>query len=52
MKRIYMDNNATTAVRSEVLEAMLPFYKEQFGNPSSIHWAGQSVLSAVDRART
>lgn len=51
MKRIYMDNNATTAVRPEVLEAMLPFYKEQFGNPSSIHWAGQSVSSAVDSAR-
>ena len=51
MKRIYMDNNATTAVRPAVLEAMLPFYKEQFGNPSSIHWAGKSVSSAVDGAR-
>ncbi len=46
-----MDNNATTAVRPAVLEAMLPFYKEQFGNPSSIHWAGKSVSSAVDGAR-
>ena len=51
MKRIYMDNNATTAVRSEVLEVMLPFYKEQFGNPSSIHWAGQTVSSAVEESR-
>ena len=51
MKRIYMDNNATTAVRPTVLEAMLPFYQEQFGNPSSIHWAGQSVNSAVEAAR-
>ncbi len=51
MKRIYMDNNATTAVRSEVLEAMLPFYREQFGNPSSIHWAGQAVSGAVEGAR-
>lgn len=51
MKRIYMDNNATTAVRPEVLEAILPFYREQFGNPSSIHWAGQAVSGAVDRAR-
>jgi cysteine desulfurase len=46
-----MDNNATTAVRPAVLEAMLPFYQEQFGNPSSIHWAGQAVSSAVDEAR-
>ncbi|OEU63938.1 MAG: cysteine desulfurase NifS [Desulfuromonadales bacterium C00003094] len=51
MKRIYMDNNATTAVRPAVLEAMLPFYKEQFGNPSSIHWAGKSVSGAVEGAR-
>jgi len=51
VKRIYMDNNATTAVRAEVLEAMLPFYREQFGNPSSIHWAGQAVSGAVDKAR-
>lgn len=46
-----MDNNATTAVRPAVLEAMLPFYREQFGNPSSIHWAGQAVSGAVDKAR-
>ncbi len=51
MKRIYMDNNATTAVRPEVLEAMLPFYREQFGNPSSVHWAGRAVSGAVEKAR-
>ncbi len=51
MKRIYMDNNATTPVRPEVLEAMLPFYREQFGNPSSVHWAGQAVAGAVEKAR-
>ncbi len=51
MKRIYMDNNATTAVRPEVLEAMLPFFKEQFGNPSSVHWAGRAVAGAVEKAR-
>jgi cysteine desulfurase len=51
VKRIYMDNNATTAVRQPVLEAMLPFYREQFGNPSSIHWAGRSVGGALDKAR-
>jgi cysteine desulfurase len=46
-----MDNNATTAVKPEVLEAMLPFYREQFGNPSSVHWAGRMVNDALDRAR-
>ena len=51
MKRIYMDNNATTAVHPEVLEAILPYYREQFGNPSSIHWAGQAVSGAVEQAR-
>ncbi|MBE0598348.1 MAG: cysteine desulfurase NifS [Desulfuromonadales bacterium] len=51
MKRIYMDNNATTAVRPEVLEAMLPFFCEQFGNPSSVHWAGRAVAGAVEKAR-
>ncbi len=51
MKRIYLDNNATTAVRPEVLEAMLPFYREQFGNPSSVHWAGRAVSGAVEKAR-
>ncbi len=51
MKKIYMDNNATTPVKPEVLEAMLPFYREQFGNPSSVHWAGRMVSGAVEKAR-
>lgn len=51
MKRIYMDNNATTAVRPEVMEAMLPFYKEHFGNPSSVHWAGRETGAALEAAR-
>lgn len=51
VKRIYMDNNATTPVRPEVLEAMLPFYREQFGNPSSVHWAGRAVAGVVEKAR-
>jgi len=51
VKHIYMDNNATTAVRPEVLDAMLPFYREQFGNPSSVHWAGRAVSGAVEKAR-
>jgi len=51
MKRIYLDYNATTPVRPEVLDVMLPFYREQFGNPSSVHWAGRQVAGAVDKAR-
>ena len=51
MDKIYMDNNATTAVKPEVLEAMLPYFCEQFGNPSSIHWAGRMVGGAIDKAR-
>ena len=51
MKQIYLDYNATTPVLPEVLEAMLPYYREQFGNPSSVHWAGRQVSGAVDNAR-
>lgn len=51
MKQIYMDNNATTPVKPEVLEAMLPYYREHFGNPSSVHWAGRKVSGAVEAAR-
>ncbi|MDD2336897.1 MAG: aminotransferase class V-fold PLP-dependent enzyme, partial [Geobacteraceae bacterium] len=48
---IYLDNNATTALHPEVFEEMLPFFREQFGNPSSIHWAGRRVKFAVEEAR-
>jgi len=51
VEKIYMDNNATTAVKPEVLEAMLPYFCEQFGNPSSVHWAGRMVGGAIDKAR-
>ncbi len=48
---VYMDHGATTPVREEVLEAILPFYKEQYGNPSSLHAQGREVRHAVDQAR-
>ncbi|MDD2337432.1 MAG: aminotransferase class V-fold PLP-dependent enzyme [Geobacteraceae bacterium] len=51
MKNIYLDNNATTPVHEKVLEAMMPFFREAFGNPSSIHWAGSTVKKAVTTAR-
>jgi cysteine desulfurase len=51
MRRIYFDNNATTLVLPEVLEAMRPFFQEHFGNASSIHHHGQETRAAVERAR-
>ncbi len=52
MKRvIYLDHNATTPVNLEVLKAMLPFYKSQYGNASSLHTKGREARNAVDRAR-
>ncbi|MGE5790723.1 MAG: cysteine desulfurase family protein, partial [Syntrophaceae bacterium] len=51
MKRIYLDHAATTPVDPEVIEAMLPFFRETFGNPSSIHSFGQQARSAVEDAR-
>ena len=51
MKRIYLDHNATTPVHPEVLEAMLPFMVDQFGNGSSIHTYGREARNAIDDAR-
>ena len=51
MKRIYLDHNATTPVHPEVLEAMLPFMTDQFGNGSSIHTYGRDARNAIDDAR-
>ncbi len=51
MKRVYMDANATTPLLPEVVEAMLPYWTEHFGNASSIHLPGQQARKAVDRAR-
>ena len=51
MRRVYLDNNATTPVLPQVLEAMLPYYDEHFGNASSIHHHGQETRGAVERAR-
>src|SRR4029453_17205651 len=51
MRRVYLDSNATTPVRPEVVAAMMPVFAENFGNPSSIHWFGQHAKSLVDEAR-
>ena len=51
MLRIYLDNNATTPVLPEVLEAMRPYFGERFGNASSIHHHGQETRAGVEHAR-
>ncbi|MEA3222940.1 MAG: cysteine desulfurase NifS [Thermodesulfobacteriota bacterium] len=51
MKRIYLDHAATTPTHPEVLEAMLPYYKEFFGNPSTTYTLGRKARKAVDEAR-
>jgi len=50
-RRIYLDNSATTAIDPDVLDAMLPFLREMYGNASSIHHFGQQTRAAIDRAR-
>ncbi|HEU5360224.1 MAG TPA: cysteine desulfurase family protein [Candidatus Deferrimicrobiaceae bacterium] len=51
MRRIYLDHNATTPIHPEVRKAVEPYLSEQFGNPSSIHWAGRDVRKGVEDAR-
>ncbi|MFH1478703.1 MAG: cysteine desulfurase NifS [Candidatus Omnitrophota bacterium] len=51
MKEIYLDNNATTAVRKEVIDAMLPYFDKEYGNSSSVHAKGRSAYKAVEHAR-
>jgi len=51
MKTIYLDYNATSPIRPEVLEAMMPYLKDDFGNPSSLYLVGQRARKAVEGAR-
>ena len=50
-RRVYLDNSATTPVDRRVVEAMMPYLTDKFGNASSIHYFGQEAKSAVDKAR-
>jgi cysteine desulfurase len=50
-ENIYLDHNATTPCASEVVAAMRAVLRDEFGNPSSLHWAGKPAREAVDRAR-
>ncbi|RJX29579.1 MAG: cysteine desulfurase NifS [Dethiobacter sp.] len=51
MQKIYMDHGATTPLKEEVLEAMLPYLKNIFGNPSSLHSFGREARKALDESR-
>jgi cysteine desulfurase len=51
MKRIYLDNAATTPTDPEVVKAMLPYFSDIFGNPSSLHSFGQEAKRAIEEAR-
>ncbi len=49
---IYLDNAATTKVNNQVLDEMLPYFKESYGNPSATHYFGVEAKKAVERARS
>lgn len=51
MKRVYMDNAATTSLHKEVLDAMMPYLTDMYGNPSSLYYFGQEAHKAIDNAR-
>ena len=51
MKKVYLDHAASTPMDKKVLEEMIPYFTEKFGNPSSIHQCGQEAMEAVDKAR-
>ena len=48
---IYLDNAATTHLDNEVLEAMLPYLRQEYGNPSAIYGIGKQASEAIDEAR-
>jgi cysteine desulfurase len=51
MRRVYLDNSATTPIDARVIEAMLPYLTEKFGNASSVHFYGQEARVALEQAR-
>ncbi len=51
MKRVYLDNASATPVRKEVVEAMLPYFDEHFGNPSTVYDMGSRIMQVIDEQR-
>jgi len=51
MRQIYLDHNATTPVRKEVLDAMMPYFSEEYGNASSVYSMGQKARQKIDESR-
>ena len=51
MRKVYLDNAATTALSPRVLEAMLPYFTQYYGNPSSVHAFGREAKQGLDKAR-
>ena len=51
MRRVYFDNSATTRMAPEVLESMMPFLTDEYGNPSSVHYMGSAAAAALRKAR-
>ncbi|MFC1553500.1 cysteine desulfurase family protein [candidate division KSB1 bacterium] len=51
MKKVYLDNSASTPIDKRVLEKMIPFFREKYGNPTSIHFFGREAKDAVEHAR-
>ena len=51
MRRVYFDNSATTRMAPEVLESMMPFLTDEYGNPSSVHYMGNAAAAALRKAR-
>ena len=50
-RKVYFDNSATTRIAPEVLDAMMPYLKEEYGNPSSMHYLGDQAAKALRIAR-
>ena len=49
--KVYLDNNATTRMAPEILDAMMPFFNDQYGNPSSFHTFGSNLMGYIEKAR-